>query len=322
MPDFVTLEEIEGAVRRIAGVVVRTPLVQFPESNSGRRLLLKPESLQPTGSFKLRGATNAINGLRERQALPGVVAHSSGNHAQAVAYAAGRAGVPAVLVMPHTAPAVKVAACQALGAEVVFVEPMMEARVATAERLADAHGYALVPPFDDLRVIAGQGTIGMEIVDDAPETKVVLVPVSGGGLISGIALAIKTRRPDIRVIGVEPERAADARDSLRLGARVAWPAETVATTIADALRVDRVGALTLPHMARFVDGIVTVSDDEIKEAMRGLAVGAHLVAEPGGAAATAAYLFRAAELPAARTYVAVVSGGNVDQDLLAGVLGG
>jgi threonine dehydratase len=320
MSDLVTPAQIEEAARRIAGVALRTPLIPYPGCAPGRRLLLKAESLQPTGSFKVRGAYTAVSGLTGGSAARGVVAHSSGNHAQAVAYAARAVGVSAILVMPNTAPPVKIDACRALGADIVFVEPMIEARVETARRLASAHGYALVPPFDDPRVIAGQGTIGLEILDDAPEAGLVLVPVSGGGLISGIAAAVKTRRPDIRVIGVEPELAADARDSLRVGHRVGWAPGVVAGTIADALRVERVGELTFAHMIKLVDDIVTVSEDEIRSAMGRLAAEAHLVAEPGGAVTTAAYLFHGGELPAAPASVAVLSGGNVDPVLLADTL--
>lgn len=324
MSVFVTPEQVEEAARRVAGVALRTPLVPLPELDSGRRLLLKLESLQPVGSFKVRGAYNAIAGTSgtgpSGAAGRGVVTHSSGNHARAVAYAARAVGVPAILVMPITTPAIKVEACRALGADIVFVEPMIEARVETAERLAAAHAYELIPPFDDPRVIAGQGTVGLEILDDAPDIDAVLVPVSGGGLISGIAVAVRSRRPDLPVIGVEPELAADARDSLRAGYRVAWSADRVAGTIADALRVERLGELTFTHISKYVDDIVTVSEDEIKEAMRRLVRDARLVAEPGGAVTTAAYLFHGDKLPPARTYAAVLSGGNVDPAVLAATL--
>lgn len=320
MSDYVTPAQIEEAAHRVAGVVTRTPLLPLTGAASGqRRLLLKPESLQPTGAFKLRGAYNALRVLATGR-LRGVVAHSSGNHARAVAYAARALGVPAILVMPTSAPDIKIEACRDLGADIVFVEPLIEARVETAQRLASAHGYALVPPFDDPHVIAGQGTVGLEILDDAPEVGTILVPVSGGGLISGIAVAARSRRKDVRIIGVEPELAADARDSLRRGYRVAWPAESVSRTIADALRVERLGELTFSHMSKYVDDIVTVSDAEIRAAMRVLALDARLVAEPAGAASTAAYLFHGAELPPGRTTVAVLSGGGVDPRLLAEVL--
>src|SRR5690606_37019222 len=216
MSDLVSLPEIERAAERIAGVAVRTPLVPFPRDPAAAAagepaLLLKAESLQPIGAFKVRGAYAAISALSPAERERGVVTHSSGNHAQAVAYAARALGIKAVLVMPHTTPGVKVDACIALGAEVVYVEPTSQARAETAGKLADAHGFAMIPPYDDARVIAGQGTAGLEIVQDLPDVDVVLVPISGGGLIAGISAAVKALRPEAAVIGVEPELAADAR---------------------------------------------------------------------------------------------------------------
>ncbi|WP_433329613.1 threonine ammonia-lyase [Spirillospora sp. CA-294931] len=324
MPDLVPFAEIERASRRLSGVALRTPLVSFPMPGpaDGPQLLVKAESLQPIGAFKLRGAYSAIAALPKEERERGVVAHSSGNHAQAVAYTARRLGIRAVLVVPHTTPKVKVQACIAHGAEVVFVEPTMEDRIATAEKLAAAHGLALIPPFDDPRIIAGQGTIGREIVDDRPDTEVVLVPISGGGLIAGIATAVKILDPSIKVIGVEPELAADARASFRAGEPVSWRPEDTRRTIADALVAQRVGDLTFAHIREYVDDIVTVSEDEIRDAMRRLALSARLIAEPGGAVATAAFLSRRDDLPAARTYVSVLSGGNVDPALLQEVLSG
>jgi threo-3-hydroxy-L-aspartate ammonia-lyase len=332
MSDLVTVAEIEEAADRLRGVVVRTPLVPLPliddpstgEDKAPMRadspFLIKPESLQATGAFKLRGAFNAIMMLREPGRNKGVVTHSSGNHAQAVAFAARTLGIPAVLVMPHTTPGVKVTACRALGAEIVFVEPTMEARIGTAERLAEAHGFELIPPFDDARVIAGQGTIGLEIIADAPDVDVVLVPVGGGGLIAGIATAVKSLRPEAKVIGVEPELAADARDSLRAGIPMSWTAAQTARTAADALRAQQVGDLTFAHIREYVDDIVVVSEEEIRAAMGWLARRARLVAEPGGAVATAAHLFRGAALPAGRSRVALLSGGNVDPGLFKTVI--
>lgn len=320
MSDLVSLPEIERAAERLAGVTVRTPLVPFPGSGDGTALLVKAESLQPIGAFKLRGAYSTIAGLSEEERERGVVTHSSGNHAQAVAYTARELGIPAVLVMPHTTPGVKVDACIALGAEIVYVEPTAEARQETAAKLAAAHGFTLVPPYDDARVIAGQGTVGLEIVQDRPDVDVVLVPVSGGGLIAGVAAAVKALRPDAKVIGVEPELAADARDSMREGRPVAWDAEKTGRTIADALRVQRVGDLPFAHMREHVDGMIAVTEDEIRRTMRRLAREARLIAEPGGAVATAAFLYHRAELPAGTTYVSVLSGGNVDPALFLDVL--
>jgi threonine dehydratase len=312
--DLVTLSEIEEAAHRLRGKILRTPLVPFAG------LLVKAESLQSIGAFKIRGAFAAITALGEKERVSGVIAHSSGNHAQAVAYAARSLGLSAVLVLPRTAPSLKVERCRALGAEIVFVEPTMEARVRTTEKLAEAHDLAVIPPFDDRRVIAGQGTIALEILAEVPMVDTILVPVGGGGLVSGIATAIKLLHPRTSVIGVEPENAADARESLRAGRPVTWPAERVGETIADALRVTPVGELTFAHMKEYVDGIVTVTDDEIREAMRRLAFEARLVAEPGGAVAVAAHLFRDVELPGGDSRVAILSGGNIAPQALLDVL--
>jgi threonine dehydratase len=322
MSDLVSLPEIERAAERLTGVALRTPLVPFPEDDTGRgtTLLVKAESLQPVGAFKLRGAYATISAIPEEERERGVVTHSSGNHARAVAYTARALGIRAVLVMPHTTPGVKVDACMALGAEIVYVEPTSEAREETAAKLADAHGFALVQPYDDARIIAGQGTAGLEIVQDRPDVDVVLVPVSGGGLLAGVAAAVKALRPEARVIGVEPELAADARDSMREGHPVRWDADRTGRTIADALRVQRVGDLPFAHMRAHVDGIVTVTEDEIRRTMRRLAREARLIAEPAGAVATAAYLYHRAELPAGETYVSILSGGNVDPALFLDVL--
>jgi len=317
-PSLVSLAEIEQAARLLASVAVRTPLVPVPRLH--RDLLVKPESLQPTGSFKLRGAYTAISLSGPAAREHGVIAHSSGNHGHAVAYAAALLGVPAVVVVPSTTPKVKTAAIEYYGARLVTVAPTLEARVAATEELVARHGYVLIPPFDDRRVIAGQGTVGLEIAADVPQADLVLVPISGGGLISGIATAIRACRPGTAVVGVEPELAADARDSLRRGERVGWPAADTQRTIADALRVERIGALPFAHIRELVADIVTVTEDEIRTAVRLLARHAGLVAEPGGAAAVAAWLFHTAELPAARTPVAVLSGGNIDPALLAAIL--
>jgi threonine dehydratase len=317
---LVSVDEIRAAADRLAGVAVRTPLVPFPGVDP--LLLVKPESLQPTGAFKLRGAYAAISALPAGVRARGVVAHSSGNHAQAVAYAAAALGVPATVVVPDNAPPVKLDPVRRLGARIVTTRPSLPARVAATEELIRRHGYALIPPFDDRAVIAGQGTVGLEIAADCPDAGLVVVPVGGGGLISGIAAAIRALCPGARVIGVEPELAADARDSLRSGQRVAWPAEDTQRTIADALRVEQIGSLPLQHMLSQVDDIVTVTEDEIREAVRRTAAQAHLVAEPGGAVAVAACLLREHDLPPARTRVAVLSGGNIDPALLAGILSG
>ena len=319
---MITLDDVRLAQRRVQGVALRTPLVPCPRGEEDRLLYFKAENLQPTGAFKLRGAYNKISSLSPEERRRGVVAHSSGNHAQAVAYAARSLSVRAVIVMPRGAPRVKLDATAAFGAEVVFVGGDSAERVLKAEELATEHGYVPVPPYDDETLIAGQGTVGLEILEDLPEVETVLVPVSGGGLISGVAAAMKLSRPGVRVIGVEPELAADARESLRTGTLVELPAEQVGRTIADGLRVRKLGYAPFEHISAFVDDIVAVSEDEILDAMRRMALRARLVAEPSGAVAFAAHLFHRDELPATRLNVAVVSGGNVEPQLLSQVLAG
>jgi threonine dehydratase len=315
-------EDVEAARRRLQGVALRTPLVPCPRSEEDRALYFKPENLQPTGAFKLRGAYNKISALSSGERSLGVVAHSSGNHAQAVAYAARALNTRAVVVMPRGASRVKLDATADLGAEVVLVGPGSAERSRRAGELAVEHGYVPVPPYDDEVLIAGQGTIGPEILEDLPEVETVLVPVSGGGLIGGISAAIKLARPEVRVIGVEPELAADARASLESGRLVEFPADQVARTVADGLRVQRLGEAPFEHIRAFVDDIVAVTEEEILEAMRRLALRVRLVAEPSGAVTFAAHLFHREELPTSRLTVAVISGGNVEPGLLAEVLSG
>jgi threonine dehydratase len=319
---MITLEDVRLAQRRVRGVALHTPLVPCPHGEEDRALYFKAENLQPTGAFKLRGAYNKISSLSPEERSRGVVAHSSGNHAQAVAYAARSLGVRAVIVMPRGAELVKLDATTAFGAEVVLVGDDSAERTHKAEKLADEHGYVPVPPYDDETLIAGQGTVGLEILKDLPDVETVLVPVSGGGLISGVAAALKLSRPEVRVIGVEPELAADARASLKSGRLVEFPAEKAGRTIADGLRVRKLGDAPFEHVRAFVDDIIAVSEDEILEAMRRLVLRVRLVAEPSGAVSFAAYLFHRDELPPTRNNVAVVSGGNVEPHLLAGVLAG
>jgi threonine dehydratase len=312
--DLVTIEEIRAAAETIKGTAVRTPLLPCPWADAARPLWLKPENLQPVGAFKIRGAYHAIAKLGP--GVAGVVTYSSGNHGQAVAYAARALGIPAVIVVQDNAAPVKIEATRALGAEVVVV-PLTERENVAAE-IAERRGAVLVPPFDHRDVIAGQGTIGVEIVADLPDVDLVLVPVSGGGLISGIATAVKALRPGVRVVGVEPELSADARDSLAAGELVHWAPERRARTLAEGLQSEP-SELTFAHLRKFVDDIVTVSEDEMLAAVTTLARRSRLIAEPSGAVTTAAYLNRAADLPAGRT-VAVVSGGNIDPALLATLL--
>ena len=323
MEDFiVTLTDIRDAHRRLSGVAVRTVLlpvrireIDAPEDR--RRLYIKPENQQPIGAFKLRGAYNKIAALEPEERGRGVITYSSGNHAQGVAYAARALDVKAVIVMPANAPAIKREATAALGAEIVLVGPGSMERMQKAEELASEHGYIMVPPYNDEHIIAGQGTIGLEILEDLPEVETVLLPVGGGGLISGVAAAIKLSRPDVRVIGVEPELAADARESLKSGKLVQFAAEQVSQTLADGLRTQSIGPINFEHMKLFVDDIITVSEAEIYSAARRLAANPQTVAEPSGAVAVAGYLFHGDELPKTNNNVAVISGGNIEPAMLA-----
>ena len=315
---LVGIEAIGLAAARIAGVALQTPVVDCVLPDRDGRLLVKAESLQPVGSFKLRGAFNKIASLSAEQRTRGVVASSSGNHAQAVAYVARRFGIPATIVIPQGAAEIKIAATQRYGAEVVLVPPAE--RDTRPFELAAEHGYALVPPYDDPDIIAGTGTIGAEIAADVPDVDMIVVPVSGGGLISGIATAIKALCPRARVIGVEPELAADAVESFRRGQRVEWTPEQTFRTAADGLRTTSVGELPWQHIRRYVDEMVTVSEDQIRDAIRTLVRSARLVAEPSGAVATAAYLAHPELSDRAETTVAVVSGGNTDPALFAEIL--
>lgn len=318
MTELVTIDDIRRAADRLRGVAVRTPLLQWDD-----RTWLKPESLQPIGAFKMRGAYNRIAAFSPEERARGVVTYSSGNHAQAVARAARLHGIRAVIVMPDDAPQVKVAGVERDGAEIVFTGPASEERHARALELAASHGYAMVEPYDDPEIIAGQGTCGLEIVEELPEVTSVVVPVSGGGLSSGVSTAVKALAPAARVIGVEPELAADARASLAAGKIVAWPAEQTLRTMADGLRVGHLGQLPWEHIRRYVDEIVTVSEAQIADAMRQLAARARLVVEPSGAASMAAHLVGAAERrDGDDRRVVILSGGNVDPERFLRILGG
>jgi threonine dehydratase len=322
MSALVGLAEIQVAAGNLSGVAVRTPLLASPWSE---RLWFKPECLQPTGAFKLRGAYHALLRLSPQRRAAGVVTHSSGNHGQALAYAARLLAVPCVVVMPELAAPHKVAATRRLGAEVILVAPA-ERQLVTATVAAE-RGLSPVPPFDHPDVIAGQGTVGLEIIADladlvdsaglADEPALVLVPVGGGGLAAGVASAVKARRPAVRVVGVEPALAADAQESLVAGELRPWPVEQTYATVADGLRT-QLSELTLAHLTAHLDGIVTVTEEEILETTRALLHEARLVVEPSGAVAAAAYRHRRAELPAggAGRTVAVISGGNLDPALL------
>lgn len=324
-----TLDEIRAAKERISGVAVRTPLyrverarlrmAKLPEPKFD--LYIKAESEQPIGSFKLRGAFNMVSQLSPEARSRGVITYSSGNHAQGVAYAARALGAKAVIVMPSNAPAVKKAATLALGAEIVEVGPASSERRIKAEELVEEFGYAMIPPYDAPEIIAGQATCGLEIVEQLPDVDVVISPVSGGGLLSGVATAVKLAAQEglasdgVKVWGAEPELSADARESFYSGKLVEWPAEKTVRTIADGLRTQSMGVRNFEHVLRFVDGIVSVSEQEIFTAMRTILSATRLVAEPSGAVTLAAALFHADEFPEVRKVAVILSGGNLEPEL-------
>ncbi len=313
--ELIGIDAVRTAAEVLRGIAVRTPLAPYGRPED--RVFLKAESLQPIGAFKIRGAYVAIAGLPAAERVRGVISYSSGNHAQGVARAARLLGAPAVIVMPSDAPAIKRERVAADGAEIVTVGPASDERRVRAEEIAAQRGLAIIPPYDDDRIIAGQGTVGLEIAEDLPDVAAVLVPVGGGGLASGVAVAIKALAPGARVIGVEPELAADARDSLARGEIVAWPAEDVSRTIADGTRTQALGRRTFAHLRAHLDGILTVREAEIAAAVRLVAERARLVAEPSGALALAAIAFRADELGLGDLdgpIIGVVSGGNVDPE--------
>jgi threo-3-hydroxy-L-aspartate ammonia-lyase len=351
MPPLITLADILAAQTRIASTAVRTPLVRlsrarlrlagFPElSETAPDIYLKDESAQPIGSFKLRGAYNKIAQLTPEQLKRGVITYSSGNHAQGVAYAARALGSRAVIVMPDNAPQIKRDATAALGAEIVTVGPASTDRKLKAEELEALHGYTMVPPYDDDAIIAGQATCGLEILQQLPNVDLVLSPVSGGGLLSGVATAIKlasegsgarAQGPEGSlapgpstlaplVYGCEPTLSADAKESFDTRKLVEWPASQTSRTLADGLRTQSLGERNFDHILQFVDGIVTVSEEEIRTALRVILTATALTSEPSGAVTLAAALFHAHELPPTQKVVAILSGGNLDPALRAELL--
>jgi threonine dehydratase len=315
-PTAVSVDDVEDAARLIAGQVRETPLLAAGELSRrvGARVLLKAENLQVTGSFKARGATNVVRRLSEEALRAGVVAASAGNHAQAVAFAARDAGAQAVLVMPEEAPLAKVAAVRQYGGEVRLHGATYDDAKAEAHHIADEEGRTLVHAFDAPEVVAGQGTVGLELVRDAPQVRLVVLPLGGGGLAAGVGLAIKGRLPDARVVGVQAEACAPYIDSLAahrpIGARSA-------NTICDGIAVKRPGDFTLPLVERYVDEVVTVSDDEVAQAMVLLLERSKLVVEGAGAVAVAALMQGRVEAPPSGEVCAVLSGGNVDASLLS-----
>lgn len=312
--DFVSLKDFRAAAERIAPIARVTPLVDV-SGPAGRPFFLKCESLQPAGAFKIRGAYNMVAQLNPAQREAGVITYSSGNHGQAMALAARTLGVRAVVVMPTTAPQVKVDGARAFGAEVIFAGTTSADRRTRAEAEAASRGLTMVPPFDHEWIIAGQGTAGLEIIDQCSSVAAVLVPIGGGGLAAGVAAAIKQSRPDVKIIGVEPVGAAKMKASVDAGHPVTLDRTE---TIADGLMPVRPGDLTFAHVSRFVDRVITVSDKDIVAAVLWIFKNAHLVAEPSGAATTAALLSGAvdAAMPIDGPIVAIVSGGNMGIDKL------
>ncbi|MBT53546.1 MAG: threonine ammonia-lyase [Mameliella sp.] len=319
------IQMIEAAATRAQGVTRRTPLLsaQALDAIAGRRVLVKPECLQHTGSFKFRGAWSALTALPEDQRAKGVIAFSSGNHAQGVALAAQKLGVPAVILMPSDAPAAKIDGTRSYGAEVVLYDRGRESREQIGAEIAAARDLTLVRPYDDPQVIAGQGTCGLEIAEQATETGVteadVLVCCGGGGLTAGIALALEARAPGLRPRPAEPAGFDDTARSLRSGQRETNARE--AGGLCDAILTPSPGEITFPINARLCGPGIVVTDDEVLQAMALAARHLKVIAEPGGAAALAAALFHGSEI-AGDTVICTISGGNLDPDLLIRALSG
>ena len=307
---MITLADIHDAAARVRAVARVTPLLDV-SGLAARPLWLKCESLQPGGAFKIRGAYNMVARLTDDQRRRGVITYSSGNHGQAMALAARELGAPAVVVMPTTAPAIKVEGARGFGAEVIFEGTTSMDRKARAEREAERRGLTIVPPFDHEWVIAGQGTLGLEILEQCPPVAAILVPVGGGGLLAGVAAAVKQTSPGVRVIGVEPAGAAAMQASLAAGHAVTLPKTA---SVADGLMPVRPGDLTFAHAQQYVDEVITVEDDEIVDAVIWLFTKAKVVAEPSGAATVAAAL--GSHVRSDGPVVAIVSGGNISLDRL------
>jgi len=317
---MLTLESILEAHERIGPRVHRTPVVTSRtfDARAGRRVFFKCENFQRSGAFKMRGATNKILSLSDEERRRGVVAFSSGNHAQAVALAARDAGVRAHIVMPDDAPRAKLDATRGYGAEVVPYDRQRDDREQVARRLAEREGFVVVPPFDDYLVIAGQGTCGLELLEEVPDLDALLTPCGGGGLFAGASTAARASRPEIRCFPVESELSDDTRQSFVRGERVTIPPPP---TVADGMRTQTPGALTFPVVQKNAEDVLTVSEEEIVETLRFLLFRLKILVEPTGAVAAAAALFN--KLPAGIERVGVVlSGGNVDPEALAGFVRG
>lgn len=315
---MLTIALIQEAAARIRDRVHRTPVITSRSFNeaTGKEVFFKCENLQRAGAFKIRGATNKILSLTEDEKKRGVAAFSSGNHAQAVALASREAGIRAVIAMPDDAPQAKVAATRAYGAEIVFYDRLKQDRERVAIEIAEREGRVMVPPYDDYQILAGQGTCGVEFLEEVPDLDCLLAPCSGGGLFAGVSTAAKAINPRVRCFPVEPDTADDTRQSFLKGERVSIPPPP---TIADGLRVQSPGALTFPILQKTAEDVLTVSDDEIIETIKFLLFRMKLLVEPSGAAAAAAVL--ANKLPSGTKRVGVIlSGGNIDVELLSQLL--
>lgn len=312
---MITFNDILQARERIAGVAHRTPVLTSRQFNelAGCEVFFKAENLQRAGAFKFRGAYNKLASLRQEERRNGVLAYSSGNHAQATALAAKLFGVPAVIVMPHDAPQIKVNATRGYGAEVIFYNRYTESREGTGERISQERGLVLVPPFDDDKIMAGQGTAALELMEEAPELDFLLTPCSGCGLLAGCAVAAKHLRSSIRIFGVEPEAGNDTWQSLRKGERVEIE---IPKTIADGLQTPAPGKRTFPIVKELVEDILLVSDEELIATMRFVLERMKVLIEPSGAAAAAALMHHKIDVAGKRVGV-VLSGGNVDLTRLA-----
>ncbi|MEZ5293454.1 MAG: threonine/serine dehydratase [Vicinamibacterales bacterium] len=312
---LVSLDDIRAAAGRIRGIAVHTPALELPwpgPADDPHRFFVKCENLQPMGAFKVRGAFNMLAQLTPEARSRGVITYSSGNHGQGVAMAAQAMGAHAVIVMPTTAPTVKVEGVKSYGAEVIFAGTTSLDRQKRAEEEVEARGLSMIPPFDHPMIIAGQGTVGLELIEQVPDLGTVYVPMGGGGLIAGVSTAIKLSRPGVRVVGVEPAGAAKMTAARAAGAPVTLPGSA---SIADGLMNLRAGATTFAHVQRYVDELVTVPDDAIRKAVAWLYRKGRLVVEPSGAAATTAAMLGLGS--PSGTVAAIVSGGNVQAERFA-----
>ena len=315
----VTLTDIQAARERLQGVIVPTPIIDDARLSReiGAKASLKAESLQKAGSFKIRGAFNKISQLSDDEKKRGVIAASAGNHAQGVALAAQLLGVKATIVCPEFAPLTKINATKGYGAEVILKGSILDESIAYSRELAAEHGYTMVHAFDDEKIIAGQGTIGLEIINAMPDVTTVVVPIGGGGLMSGIASAAKSLKPEVRMVGVQAENSSWVKPSFEAGRPVD---AHMSPTIADGIAVKRPGEVTLPILRQYVDEIVEVSDDEIARGIFFASQNNRLVVEGGGAATLGALLAKKVDISPDEKVCVLLSGGNIDANLLARVL--